>query len=119
MIARAQLSLVEMPRVVPEYHASRQPSDATGPFEHGAFAARLADGDSPTGWGRTDSLALTALAEELRDAAAKRRRTPGLTVLDQALAAARRMAHDELVRWLFERAEDAVLHEAFELPGRG
>jgi len=112
MIARAQLSLVETPRVVLEYHPARQPPDASGPFEHGTFSARLAGGDAPTAWGRGESLALTALAEDLRDFAAQREPVPALSALGQAIAAARRMPLDGLVRWLSEHAEDAVLHEA-------
>lgn len=102
MIHTAQLSLVEAPRVVLGYDPRRQPPDATGPFEYGAFEATLAGHASLRAWGSTEQLALAALADE-------RRAPRGLAALDQALIAAERLSAVDLMRWLAGHADRPVL----------
>jgi hypothetical protein len=79
----AQLSFVETPRICLEYHPRRRPPDATGP-EWGCFAAAINGQGSPLGWGRTELLAMTMLAERLRERIAARTVPPGMTAVDQA-----------------------------------
>ena len=106
-----QLSFVETPRVVLEFDPSRQPPDATGPFEWGLFTAALASCPSLSGRGRTAELALSALAERLREFVAEQPARSDLTATGQALIAAQRVPVEALVRWLAERADEPVLYE--------
>jgi hypothetical protein len=106
-----QLSFVEAATVVVKYDPLHQPPDATGPHEWGSFEATLQCQQPLSGQGRTERLALTALAERLHDCVAGRRVRAGLTALDQALVAAQRMTVDELAGWLERRAGEPVLIE--------
>jgi hypothetical protein len=95
--------------VLLEYDPTRQPPDATGPFEWGVFSAKL--NDLPAAYGRTEHLALSALAKQLLKLAATRRKARGLTILDQAMAAADHKPIEDLARWLTDRAEEPVRHK--------
>lgn len=112
VVAESQLSFIDSPRVVTQYYPSRQPPDATGPFEWGSFRAELVGSPALAGWGRTEHLAVTALAARLRERVADGVLAPGLSAVQQAFAAAQRMSADDLVGWLIGRAAPAVLYEA-------
>jgi hypothetical protein len=105
-----QLSLIETPRLVLEFDPRRQPPDATGPFEWGSYTAALASCPSLSGQGRTERLALTALAMRLTDCVGEQPAPRELSTTGQALVAAERLPRDEVVRWLEQRADDPVLH---------
>ena len=105
-----QLELVENARVEVEYDPMRPAPDAKQPGDVGCYAARLVGG--PCGEGRTEQLALEALARALRSGTAGELPRPGVTAVSQALNAARSMDRDELIAWLAERARDAILYES-------
>lgn len=114
--AAEQLSFVDDARVMLVYDPSRQPPDATGPFEWGSFSAALAGCPSLHGWGRTEALALAALGERLRERVDGQPVGLGLGARDQALIAAQRMPLDDLVDWLAGQTSEAVVcAEADEL----
>lgn len=111
-----QLSFVDGVRIGLVYDPSRQPPDATGPFEWGSFTAALAACPSLNGSGRTEALALVALGERLRERVDRQAVGSGLGALDQALIAAQQMPLDDLVGWLASRTGEAVFcTEADEL----
>jgi hypothetical protein len=103
-----QLSFLESTSVVLEYHPSRQPPDATGPSDHGAYSATLGGHRRVDGWGRTEHRAIVALARRLHDEAET---TTGdrLTGLGQALSAAEYWPLPVLVEWLTDRAAEPQL----------
>lgn len=109
MHSEKQLSFVVAPRVLLRFHRARQPPDATGPFEWGAFAATLAGRPQLRGWGRTELQAITGLATLLRGLVDERPTTPRLTAFGQALTAAERLSAEALVTYLGAWAEEPVL----------
>lgn len=111
MASPQQLSFVESATVIVEYDSRRQPPEATGPFEWGCFKATLKCAEPLSGTGRTERLAMTALAKRLQDYVAAERVRAGLGALDQALVAAERMTSEELAGWLEQRACEPVLVE--------
>ena len=92
------------------YHPHRQPSDATGPQDLGAFAAFLEAIPELAGLGASEHDALAALAGELRSRAHEQP-VDSLTPLGQALVAASVLSADDLVAYLAGWAGDAVLAE--------
>lgn len=104
-----QLSLTGSARIELEYHPLRQPPDATGPEDDGAFRAVLSGVSDCTGWGRSAPLALAALAEALRHHAENLDDCDGVAPASHALAAAQRLPRERLLWWLAERAGEPVL----------
>lgn len=105
--AAGQLSLIDAPQVTIEYHPERQPPDAAGPFEWGAFSAKLA---GVYAWGRTEDLVLAEMAKSLRELVEQSQERRGLSPLDQALAAAEVLPTGELAQWLKSRATPAAIY---------
>jgi len=107
----AQLSFVTAPRVLVRYHPCHQPPTAGGPFAYGMFVASLAGQPRIAGEGATEEEAIHQLAARLCDLAVHDHRLGRLTALGQALSAADRLTHDDLVVYLTQRAGEPRLAE--------
>lgn len=105
----AQLSFFAKPRVLLRYHCAKPPPDATGPCDWGVFGGSLAGRPDLCGWGRTELCALTELARLLHGLSGENLDRPRLTAIGQALMAAGRRSHEDLVEYLARRAAEPVL----------
>lgn len=108
---RRQLSFRGSAHVCLEFHPSRQPPDAAGPGDFGAFSATLEAHPCPAGWGRSEQLALTGLAIELRTVALEESPGEALSPATHALDAAARLELGDVIDWLRARASEPLMHE--------
>jgi hypothetical protein len=74
-----------------------------------AFEARVMTSPTVSGWGRTEAVAVRALADRLRAMSDERALAGTAATHHQHLVAATLFTHDDLVDWLHRHAEPTVL----------